>query len=294
MIRTSLFDRMEWDDDNPLFLSMNRQSLSETGGIRNTQGTEDLYFCKRAVEEADAQILVDTSVLCGHIDHATGKVYGIPAITKPVEATPWMGEKLDDFKEEKKVLDLGAGGLHRKWEGYKTYTTDIREGVGADFVQDTRCLSLPEGEWDMIASSHHLEHIPRWNQEEVWNEMFRLLKPGGTVEHFVPSLDWAALKISNGEPMDEHVVNVLYGAQEAHGYKREFNLHYFGYTRQVAKELAEAAGFVDLKLEDWETDESLGYNLVIRATKPKVKWSEGEVVGHAKGNGELTEELASA
>lgn len=120
----------------------------------------------------------------------------------------------------------------------------------------------------VVASSHHLEHIPRWEQEEAWREIYRITKPGGRIEHIVPNCAWAAAKIVDGET-DEHVMNVLYGAQEAHGYEREFNLHYFGYTPEVARALAESAGFVDVTTETYKHREELGYNLIVRARKPE-------------------------
>lgn len=172
--------------------------------------------------------------------------------------------------KEKKAIDLGAGGIKRSWPGYETFTLDIRPDSKPDYCQDTRQLNFPNDHWDMVASSHHLEHIGRWDQEQVWREMYRVLKPGGVVEHIVPSIEWAARKISEHE-VDEHVLNVLYGAQEAHGYHREWNTHYFGYTRNIAKLLAEQAGFVDVVCEDWTDNPGLGYNLIIRARKPEEK-----------------------
>jgi predicted SAM-dependent methyltransferase len=178
-----------------------------------------------------------------------------------------LGGKDKEEKEVKLALDLGAGGTRREWDGHKTFTTDLRADSKPDYVQDTRWLNLPDNHFDLVASSHHLEHIPRWDQEKVWKEVFRICKPGGKIEHIVPSIEWAAAKVLDGQA-DEHVFNVLYGAQEAHGYARELNLHYFGYTKVIAKALAEKAGFVDVTCEDWNDRPELGYNLIIRGTKP--------------------------
>lgn len=267
LIRTSLFARMlEQDTGQPLFLTINEQIVDESG-LHTKRGTEDLYFCRRAIDEAGAKILVDTSVLAGHIHNSTGQMFGLPLDSRPAMGARWL-EKTDEYREEKKALDIGAGATRRTWEGYRTYTTDIRPDVGADYVMDTRGLNLPDNHFDLVASSHHLEHIPRWEQEAVWKEIFRITKPGGTIEHIVPNCAWAAAKILDGDT-DEHVMNVLYGAQEAHGYAREFNLHYFGYTPEVAHALAEAAGFINVIIETYKDREELGYNLVIRGKKPE-------------------------
>jgi predicted SAM-dependent methyltransferase len=213
-----------------------------------------------------AKIIVDTSVLAGHVDKKNGITWGLPDDSPPVQRAKWLGGK-DKEEDLLLALDLGAGGIRRQWMGYRTYTTDIRADSKPDYVQDTRWLNLPDGHFDLVASSHHLEHIPRWEQERVWGEVFRVCKPVGAIEHTVPSLEWAAAKIADGQA-DEHVFNVLYGAQESHGYERQFNLHYFGYTKEVARALAEGAGFVNVTCTDWTDTPELGYNLVIRGTKP--------------------------
>lgn len=264
LIRTSLFERLNWKE-SPVFQSENDTFIKD-GVIVSNRGTEDLHFCCRAVEEAGAKILVDTSVLCGHQDISTGIVYGLAPDSRPVMGAKWLSRGTE-YDAEKKALDLGAGATRRQWDGYKTYTTDIRPDTGADYVQDTRLLNLPAESFDLIASSHHLEHIPRWEQEEVWRQMFLVCKPGGKIEHIVPSAEWAGCKLADGD-CDEHVMNVLYGAQEAHGYRREHNLHFIAYTKALATALAEAAGFTDVVCEDWRDREELGYNLIIRGKKP--------------------------
>lgn len=169
--------------------------------------------------------------------------------------------------QKKLALDIGAGGTRRHWDGYVTYTTDIRADTKPDYVQDTRLLNFPEGHWNLTASSHHLEHLGRWDQETVWKEIFRVTAPGGHTEHIVPNIEWAAQKVVDKE-IDGHVLNVLYGAQEEHGYPRLYNTHFFGYTPEIAVALAEQAGFVDVTTESWKENDGLGYNLIVRGTKP--------------------------
>jgi predicted SAM-dependent methyltransferase len=176
--------------------------------------------------------------------------------------------------DELKALDIGAGGQRRKWDGYRTFTTDIRRDTKPDYVMDSRLLNLPDESFDLTASSHHLEHIGRLDQERVWAEIFRITKPGGKCEHIVPNWVWAANKLIEAEKgyddsAYEHVGNVCYGAQEAHGYERIYNTHFMLYTPRIAKELAEGAGFVDVTTESYRENEGLGYNLVIRGRKLK-------------------------
>lgn len=282
LIRVNLFQKMidaglvhgdgSNNEDEPFFCT---QSIRQegVGKIRLQVGTEDIYFCHKA-RKVGAKILVDTGVLAGHHDKVSGISYGLPwDQNSPARRGKWLIGPDGKFQDEteagdlKLALDIGAGGDRREWPGHKTYTTDIRADSKPDYVQDTRKLSLPDNHFDLVASSHHLEHIGRWDQTSVWAEIFRITRPGGKIEHIVPNIEWAAEKVVNKE-IDEHVYNVLYGAQEAHGYAREWNLHYFGYTPGIAVALAQEAGFVDIETKSWKEDENLGYNLIITGRKP--------------------------
>ena len=277
LVRTTLFEKMKWDDeDEPLFLTQNTKVVDEAG-LHAMRGTEDLYFCERAIQEADAQIFVDTSILAGHQD-SEGKIFGLPMDSRPVLGAKWL-DRSKDYADQKKALDIGAGLDRREWPGYITYRTDIRDDVGADYVMDSRQLELPQEHFDLIASSHHLEHLPRWQQGEIWDTLFKITKRGGRCEHVVPNVKWAAAMIEDGKE-DEHVYNVLYGAQEDHGYKREFNTHYSGYTPHVARCLAEDAGYVDVEIEDYTTDEGHLYNLIVRGRRPAIgEDKKGDKIG---------------
>lgn len=184
----------------------------------------------------------------------------------------------------KLALDLGAGNTRREWPGYKTYTLDADPGSGADYIQDLRLLNIPDDHFDLVASSHAFEHIPRWEQEDVWRETFRVCRPGGKLEITVPNVEWAAAKIMEGD-IDEHVMNVLYGSQEAAGIDRLLNLHYFGYTPDVGKALAEAAGFINVTTECYKQDASLGYHLIVRGEKPVKEVINGEQVNGRANSG---------
>jgi len=274
LIRASLFEKLEYDKiNNPWFYTPNDQKITPEG-FETNRGTEDIFFCRRAREEVGAKIMADTSLLCGHQDLATGVIYGLPEDSQPVQSAYWHPTHKND-EEILKVLDLGAGDTRRRWPGYKTFTTDIREGTSADYIQDTRHLNLPENYFDMVASSHHLEHIGRWDQEQVWSEIYKIVKPGGKIEMIVPNIQWAASLIIDNI-VDGHVLNVLYGAQEEHDYAREYNTHYFGYTPSIGKALAELVGFTDVNVKTYEDDENLKYNMIIRGVKPDKSSEEKE------------------
>lgn len=275
LIRTSLFEKMGWDDpDNPLFKTVREVEVKDGGLCRHT-GTEDLYFCKRVQDEVGGFICVDTSVLAGHINNGTGQIFGLPDDSPPVTRAKWLRfgkpEEDEDAKELKRAIDLGAGSSKREWPGHKTFTTDIRADAKPDFVMDTRMLNFPDESYDLVASSHHLEHFGRYEQADLWKEMARILKPGGRMEHVVPNLRWAGWKLANGEDEDmTAILDVLYGAQEDLDMPRECNTHYMGYTPELARELAETVGgLVDVEVRGYKDEPELGFNLVITGTKPE-------------------------
>lgn len=274
LIRTSLFERLKWDERNPLFLTEDITEV-KNGGVCRKRGTEDLYFCRRVRQELDRErILINTGVLAGHMNYSTRVVSGLPNDSLPVKRARWLrfGEEKPEDKPKLKALDLGAGDYRREWKGYETFTTDLRPDTKPDYVMDSLLLNLPDGSFDLVASSHHLEHLPRFEQERVWSEIFRVCKPGGKIEHIVPNAEWAAAKlieVEGGRDKDgyEDLLNVLYGAQESHGYDRNLNLHFFCYTAAIGKALAEQAGFVDVECEGYKQVPEHGYNLVIKGRK---------------------------
>lgn len=285
LIRTSLFERMGWDDpDNPLFKTTRTVELKDTGLVRHT-GTEDLYFCKRVQEEIGGFICVDTSVLAGHINNQTGQIFGLPNDSPPVERAKWLRfgkpEEPEEEREVKKALDLGAGRDRRTWDGHQTFTSDIRPEAEPDYVMDTRLLNLPDESFDLVASSHHLEHFGRYEQPKLWEEMFRVLKPGGRMEHVIPNLVWAGWKLANGEYDDlTAILDVLYGSQEAGGIPREWNTHYTGYVPELAKAAAEKVGLVDVEVKTYKERPELGFSMILTGRKPGGK-SQDNAEPHA-------------
>lgn len=90
LIKLSLFDRLTNTKEKPWFKTHDLSNGNPLDPAANTgievRGavTEDLWFCKRAVEEAGAKILVDTKVQCGHISHSNGEIFTLPEDCPPV------------------------------------------------------------------------------------------------------------------------------------------------------------------------------------------------------------------
>jgi len=82
------------------------------------------------------------------------------------------------------ALDLGAA--HNKVEGYQG--VDVHAGPEVDMVCDiTKGLDLPDSSVGVIRASDFLEHIP--DKIALFNELYRLLAPGGMLLSLTPSSD---------------------------------------------------------------------------------------------------------
>jgi len=81
LLRLSLFDRLKQTEEKPWFKTVRHEDMPTSLGTM----TEDIYFCKRAVEEAGCKILVDTKVICGHISNSSGELFVLPEDCPPVK-----------------------------------------------------------------------------------------------------------------------------------------------------------------------------------------------------------------
>jgi len=79
LIRTEIFERIT----EPWFKTVDTDKYLD--GINGAeQWTEDLYFCRKVLEETEYKIYCDTSVLCDHWDVYGGKVYRLPKDSYPM------------------------------------------------------------------------------------------------------------------------------------------------------------------------------------------------------------------
>ena len=96
-----------------------------------------------------------------------------------------------------KLLDLGCG----KAPLYEVYKDFITDSVCVDWIHTnhktdhldynfdlTEAIPLPDREFDTVVLSDVLEHIP--NPELLFNEISRLLRPGGKLVMNVPFYYW--------------------------------------------------------------------------------------------------------
>jgi SAM-dependent methyltransferase len=92
-----------------------------------------------------------------------------------------------------RLVDLGCGKVPL-FEAYRNYITDnvcvdwehtLHKNEYLDYVCDlTQELPFSDGEFDTVILSDVLEHVPQ--PEKVWQEMSRILSPGGVALINVP------------------------------------------------------------------------------------------------------------
>lgn len=212
--------------------------------------TEDLYFCQK-LTDAGWSIMADGGILCQHWDTPTGVGYSLPEGSKPT----WLpGVE----KGKKRIVDLGCGMPE---ESLSTTEGDVlRVDFRDDVKPDYRCdlgapLPWPTGTFDIVFSSHTLEHFNRTEVPTVLQEWVRILKDDGEFRLVLPNVKWAAQHIMNDE-IDSDVMNVLYGGQTY-----DLNYHKAGFTPKIIEQLLASMGF---KKFIWDFH---NYHMLVRAWK---------------------------
>lgn len=242
VLRTAVFDDLE----EPWFLTNNHSDNSIDGNPYTTGWTEDLYFCAKVEATKKWKMYADGSIICPHWDCKTGKSYTLPPDSKPMRH---LMAKPGDLK----IVDIGCGEMKYKTPEGTVIGVDIRDECNPDFRADFRKLPFATGEFDIVYSSHTLEHCDRQTADDTLDEWVRILKPSGEMRLVLPNLEWAAEKIKAGT-IDNDVLNVLYGAQGA-----PENFHKNGFTPDTIKAMLARRGFkrIEIKLDR--------YNIAVQA-----------------------------
>lgn len=242
LLRVEPFKTLE----KPWFKTVDNMEAFWDGIPKAEVWTEDLYWCDKAIK-AGGKVYADTSILCDHWDLATGQPTSLAPGSYPLRRATTAR------KGQKKIVDLGCGESPYQTDEGDVLRVDIRDDVNPDYRADLRKLPFANAEFDVVYSSHVLEHFPRADIGKVLDEWIRILKPDGEFRLIVPNLEWAADQIKLGA-MNDDVLNVLYGAQ-TYGE----NFHQMGFTPAALTSMLKERGFKRMDVE------LVGYNLCIRA-----------------------------
>ena len=231
--------------------------------VSSANNTEDLYFYWKA-RNAGFKVWVDTSIQAYHFEKNQQILYGPPP-NAPQMNPSWMilppGKKL--------IADIGSGPISPYMvEDGKTVTFDIREEVKPDIVCDVRKLPVPDQQFDVVFSSHTLEHFSWTKVESILKEWSRVLKVGGELRLVVPNLKYVGKRLAEDRivPTD---LWVIYGEQD---YPKNF--HATGFTPNMLMSLVNSMGIYDnieVKEGDYTSEVARpeSWNLELRATKIK-------------------------
>ena len=89
-------------------------------------------------------------------------------------------------KNSKKLiryLEIGPGT--GRIEGFETINI-VKTNI-TDYIQDIRSnINFPDNTFDLIYTSHFLEHIEWYHIKKVLDEIYRVLKPNAVIEIWVP------------------------------------------------------------------------------------------------------------
>lgn len=96
-------------------------------------------------------------------------------------------------------INIGAG---RQWysEGWEVLD-NAPDRYDEPWKHKGKCWdsSLPDDTYDIVFSSHMLEHVPHFRMEKTFAEFNRIMKVGGTIRLLVPSLRKAAEAYVNND-----------------------------------------------------------------------------------------------
>jgi ubiquinone/menaquinone biosynthesis C-methylase UbiE len=155
-------------------------------------------------------------------------------------------------------VDIGSATNYVTYPDCKMLRLDIRPEVKPDILADATNLNfIPAGTFDIVHSSHVLEHFPRGAWKGVLAGWIRLLNQEGEIWFNLPNIMWAAERMAIDKVIDEHVLNVLYGGQD-----NEFDYHYNGLTPEIME--------IELKKHRFELIHftKVSYNMFLGAKRP--------------------------
>jgi predicted SAM-dependent methyltransferase len=153
------------------------------------------------------------------------------------------------------ILDVGAGpaSVARQFWGERPNvtieTTDIDPETKPTYVHDAR-ERFPEEcreAYDTVLMHHVLEHMPIAAVGKVLANVCAVLKPGGYLHLFVPSLEWVAEQVLYADRVSPALPQVIHGSE-----RDEWHTHYSSFTLPILRYLLGEAGLLVIRAERGE------------------------------------------
>jgi predicted SAM-dependent methyltransferase len=159
------------------------------------------------------------------------------------------------FVAGQKIIELGGGE-----NPAIRPNVDIRPGPSVDIVADFNDpLPMPTAEWDGIFCCYVIEHISWRKVRQFISEVYRILKPGGTVVFITANTEEQIKWVLNQPEWNDDSSSILFGGQDY-----EANAHKNSLSPAYATKLLREAGFDDIFIIPWG---ALGTDMIIEAKK---------------------------
>lgn len=145
-------------------------------------------------------------------------------------------EIIEDYSSNKKYLNIGGGDFLRQDWRVLDYYTDWYDynSTFIDYDIDLETKSQwPIGTetFDLVYSSHTLEHLTDLTVEHTLRESYRILSPGGTIRINVPDFSIAARAYNQNSVewfeqvwLENYTDDVYFAENKCPGYELEFYL----------------------------------------------------------------------
>lgn len=259
LVKTDVYRKIQKEVGEPWY-SVDYTSFPKAT-VSGPNNTEDLYFYWKA-KKAGYKVWADTSVQALHYDKKSGISFGMPS-NSPQAFPAWKNEPKGNLL----IADIGAGEMSPDLPEGQVVTFDIREETKPDVVCDVRFLPVEDQTFDMVFSSHVLEHFSWTVSDKVLREWSRVLKVGGELRLVLPNIRYVAKRLLEDQihPYDYWV---LYGEQT---YPKNF--HETGFTPNTIRALIESLGIYDnIQVKEGNIDGppvAESWSMMIKATKVK-------------------------
>ncbi|MCQ2593230.1 MAG: methyltransferase domain-containing protein [Treponema sp.] len=118
---------------------------------------------------------------------------GLHSIVNLINKTKTSINKVRYKKKNYRKLEIGPG--LQRLAGFETL--NIIDGKSVDYIMDiSNPLKFEDNSFDLIYASHVIEHVPWFLQKRLFSELFRILKPSGVLEIWVPNFS-KVIKVFN-------------------------------------------------------------------------------------------------
>jgi predicted SAM-dependent methyltransferase len=150
--------------------------------------------------------------------------------------------------EELMKLHIGVGKVYIP--GF--INLDIFSNVRADIYSSALAIPYPPETFDLLYSSHILEHFNRYMVLAALGHWRNLLKVGGILRLAVPDFAAIVYRYMKNDRDLEELMGLLYGGQDS-----IYNFHHIVFDTKLLTKYLRQVGFVKIRQWDWrKTDHS--------------------------------------